>query len=338
MHRRTFLTVLTSGLAGVGGCSAPVQYTPEDSPVSEWVRDGSNPVIGGNTATKNQAGFGGIIHARTILDQPIEEWYFYWAGHDGGGIWLSTAPDLRGVWTTRGQLFVATDVGGGKHVSSPYPVMTPQGDLRLYFHRALVKNGAWCQETDLVRMDTTSGTTVESQPVTVLSAPQDDSWDGFERAYMQVVYDSDKGLYRAVYQGRDKETTTPGLGYAESNDGREWMVRDRPMYYNSQVQDDSKEAFIGGPHLLQIDGRWWVFYQDRARAGDGPEGVYALPLDYRDSRVEDGVPVLTGEQSWTNGESVHVVDHIWQSGTLHLFYADSTEGREQKIGVATQSR
>ncbi|MGB9961580.1 hypothetical protein ACOZ32_05135 [Halobacterium sp. MBLA0001] len=269
------------------------------------------------------------MHASNHIKNPIDNWYFYWAGHDGGGIWLSTAPNLNGPWTVHDQLFTANDVLGNGHISSPYPVVDQASDrILLYYHSHRGNKG---QSTAVAELDLDKGTELRTQPSWIFDLPGD-RWDGNERSYLKVLQ-THSGEFIGVYQGRDASNSTPGFGFGTSSDGINWSISSHPAYYNSQVQD--KSGFIGGPHLLPLNGEIYLLYQDRARPNDSPEGIYVLPWEKRDHRVSDGKLVLAAEQSWTNDESLHVVDHVFEGDTLYLFYADSTAQGTQSIGFAT---
>lgn len=312
-----------------------------DSPFHElkWDRFDENPIITGRPETHEQAGFGGIVDARRCFEDPVDDWYFYWAGHDKGGIWLSTATSVCGPWTVHGRVFDVTDLGGTSgHVSSPYPVYVPSHEaVFLYYHRAHYADDGetWIQDTHYATVSNDRGATVRAHHGEALPARANGSWDGEERSYLKVCR-TESGLF-GVYQGCDHDCRTPKIGFANSEDGVDWRVRDSPLFDNSDIYTTNRTDFVGTPHLTTVDGSRRVLLQWIPTADDEPAGIYSLDLAKRDADAVSPELVLSAEQEWTEGQSLHVVDITVHEGTVYLFYSDSARDDEQHIGIVTSS-
>jgi len=360
MKRRALLhTAGSAGVAALAGCTSRgdprVQNTTQDTitaettsrgggekiqtplPDLEWGRHSTNPLIEGRDETQQQAGFGGIVHTPNHFENPIDEWYFYWAGHDKGGVWLSTAPSPRGPWTAHGRVFDISDLGEDYgHVSSPYPAYNPIEDsVYLYYHKAHYINGGddWVQDTHYAALSNEEGTTVQSHHGEALAANANGRWDEEERSYLKILRTDDQ--YIGVYQGCDHECRTPKIGFCESADGEEWTLRDTPLFGTSELYTEAQTAFSGTPHLTTLDGTPRVLFQ-WIPANDGTQpGIYSLNLSERDA--ESVVPefVFGAEQEWTKNQPVHVVDLLVHDETVYLYYSDSAGDDEQHIGVAS---
>ncbi len=329
MNRRHLLQIGSGiGVISLGGCLGN----------SEWERSSENPIIEGRAETQQQAGFGGIIYAPTHFQRPIDEWYFYWAGHDKGGVWLSTAPTPKGPWTTYGNVFDISDLGEQYgHVSSPYPVAHHSGEILLYYHKAHYINGGstWVQDTHYATIEPQTGAAVEMHHGEALSSPADGSWNEEERSYLKVSQ-CDEG-YVGVYQGCDHECRTPKLGLARSNNGREWTLKNQPLFASSSLYDADRSQFVGTPHLEVVDEHPRVLFQWIPESQGKPSGIYRLPLSEHDAEQVTPEFIFGAEQNWTKGQSLHVVDDIVHEGTKYLFYSDSAGDNQQHIGVATKS-
>src|SRR5690554_6283788 len=84
--------------------------------------------------------FPSIFHAGQYLDDPLGEWYLYYAPHENpGGIALAYADNLAGPWTEYANNPLISNNWAPhynvSHISSPDAVWNPaRGEMMMYFH------------------------------------------------------------------------------------------------------------------------------------------------------------------------------------------------------------
>lgn len=298
-----------------------------------------NPIIVGREDTLGQAGYPSPIKMDGIIDNPIDKYYLYWAGHDGGGINLSTAPHPLGPWTDRGVLFTAADMGGGHHVSSPDVVFFPElSELRMYYHRAYTRttDNKWVQETEYAVTPLSGDGTVWTKQGTVISAPYDGRFDEKETSYARIKK-MPNGKYVIVYQGRDSEGNAPGFGIIVSDNGVDGQRSLNPLFYQSQYGDAyNPTTFNGGtPYVFTYKGVPWLLYADRTVT---PCVMRATPLIELYTLEPKITTLLELSQGWeTPGGSLEGGAILKDDNMMYLYYHHTTLGQSpntKSIGVA----
>lgn len=296
---------------------------------TEWTKL-EEPVIVTDQTVGNQAAYPSVLHAGKFLDDPLDEWYLYWAGHDGGGIRLHTAPALTGPWTPYrwNPVFDAADMGGGDHVSSPCAVWNPDGEvLHMYYHRAHSEPEAFVQDTEVAT--STDGLSFDSVD-TALYSQLDGSWDEQERSYFEVFRDG--GNWFGVYQGRDRANNNTGLGWAWSSDGIDWETLRSPLF--SEAYDGDEYVFPSSPSITEFGGDIWVLV-GLYEADAVNQSIRAMRIDSVEQRgVSNVKTVFEPTLSW-EGAGVTTPRAYYHDDRLYMFYAGKEENPlGLRIGLA----
>lgn len=308
----------------------------------DWRADPDNPLIEGPETTDKGACFGHVIHAETVLDDPIDDWYFYWAPYKGGGdegIYLSTAPEIDGPWSESTHLFSKEDVGGGDHISSPWPVWDPANErMNLYYHRNIRYQGPQVSEV-VFSSDGVTGFT-DGDPVSILPEKTDGSWDEDERSYLKVI--RWQGGWIGLYQARDRLRNQHGIGWARSADGVNWEASPYPLFYNCQyANSDGQDGSGSSGTPFVVNGRLTVIYQTGTpgEPEDQQQQPYALPWDRRNQPVlGSGEPLgLTPTQEWEGGSNARKIESLLgpYRGRIWAFYHSLTPEGRHAIGLAS---
>ena len=307
-------------------------YELSGSGFPRFTKNATNPVVLGNAQTQDQAGFSTVICTDGIIASPINKFYMYWAGHDGGGIWLSTAPHPLGPWTTHGQVITDRsmydsqseyDNQPGPHISSPEVIFMPELNiLRMYFHRAF--GGQFTEYCH-----SANGLTWTKQPGRITTYSLDGSWNENETSYLRVVRLNE--VYYATYQGRDRRANVKGLGFGISNDGITFKWSDMPLFYNTQFKDEyTPHADLGGaPCLVNLKGQLWVFFGD----GVTNRTIKASPVNDPFERYPLVKSVLLSTETWEGG-MVESPNCLYHEGYLYMYYNGQNPDRKRAIGVS----
>lgn len=297
--------------------------------------DSGNYLFLPTETTGYQAGYTSVIRMDDKIANPIDNFYMYWAGHDGGGIRLSTAPHPLGPWTqypSPSQSLLNDDYFGDyTHISSPSIVYhNKQKKFYLFYHGALMTN-AEVQST--WRAESIDGLTF-TNPIEVFSCPRDGSWDGEERSYFRVI--PAKGKWLAVYQGRGRQATDghAHIGYAESEDLLNWSKLSHPLWYDNQFTNypngwELREFLGGSPCLLNYQGVLWVFYAN----GTTVREIYCAPLDLEARNVK---PIKVIENPpWSGANGLEGVNFLTYENKLYMFFHDYDDPTlYRRVGVA----
>lgn len=290
----------------------------------EW-EDKGGPIIDHSTSSSpDGATYPTILNAGVALDNPIDQYYMYWSGHDTPcGMELSTAPHPWGPWTFHSTVIPGDQFGGG-HVASPSALVDPSNDrLNLYVHSN--DDG---QQSYLMAAPLTGDGTTFTEVSTVLACPFDSTWDEQERSYLKVRRIGT--TYWGVYQGRDVSNNIPGIGVCYSFDGETWQTDASPAFDNTQWMDYQPRSYQGGsPSLSTVGNIPYIHYGDR---GD-PSAARALPLADKDRALfQPGEEVMT-VPSWSSSSGINVHE-FWTDEQYIYAYYYVAEGLETEIGVA----
>ncbi|WP_181444512.1 hypothetical protein [Bacillus sp. 03113] len=290
-------------------------------------------------STENQASYASVIRMDNKVENPLDKFYMYWAGHDGGGIRLSTAPDPSGPWAFYPDIdtplindtFFDTQMGGvSGHISSPCIVFDElTNKFYLYFHRLYgspARQSTW-------RAESVDGLTF-SNPIEVIPCPLNGTWDGVERTYFRVI--RYKGKWVGVYQGRNSGSDQHAhIGYAESSDGVNWNRLSHPLWYDNQFQNFTDSfnlvGFLGGsPCLLELQGTLWCFFV----SGQSVRNIYAAPIESLNQREVTPMKIME-IPSWALSGGLESPNFLSYNNKLYMFFHDydNTDLR-RRIGVA----
>jgi len=272
--------------------------------------DKGEAIIDGSSLD-GSAGYPCFTHGPSLVDNPIDEWYCYWSGHNDNGIVLSTAPELWGPWTSQGS--VLSD-GAGTQTASPWVIPEISNtNLRLYYHSDEVPLPGSQQTKYATASATGDGTSWTIQGPTLEPNSRSSEWDRTERTYTKVYREGNEWL--AVYQGRDDGSNAAGIGVAWSDDGLNWTTETTPAYLNNQFDGADHSTFLGGsPALSTFGGRRDILYSDTTA-----EEIRVAPFDARDRPLNTAETVF-GVPSWASGPSVHPAAPIIDGQYLYLGY------------------
>lgn len=252
--------------------------------------------------------FPSVFHAGRYLENPLGEWYIYYAPHeDPGGISFMYADNIEGPWTE----YVANPVIANvwsphysvPHVSSPDAAWNAEaGRLFMYFHGANSET-RWAESDDGINFDY-GGLAVDNS----MGGP-----DVTETSYARVFPHPDTASsynYAMFYMGNERDNIRR-IRLAESTDGREWTVD--PDYV---VEPGSEEgANVSAADLWLWNGQLYVVYH----ASSGKS--YARTIDSTLRNV-GSQPILLHESSGNGDDTGRVASPLLvplQDGT-YLFY------------------
>lgn len=299
----------------------------------KFTKYASNPVVQGNTQTQNQAGYCSVICTDGIITAPIDKFYMYWAGHDGGGIWMSTAPHPLGPWTTHGQIIKDVDMypnqtdynnTPGAHISSPEIIYVPELNvIRMYFHRYTLSG----QLTEYAH--STNGLAWTKQSGEITKIDWDGSWVENELSYFRVCKLGE--VYYGTFQGRDTKQNVKGMAFGISNDGVKFDWSRVPLFYNTQFKDeyDPMGDIGGAPALLNLKGQLWLFFGD----GNVTRTIKASPLTNPFERHPLVKTILAPTETWEAGK-LESPNFLYHEDHLYMYFNGQTSTLERSIGVS----
>lgn len=252
--------------------------------------------------------FPSIFHAGEHFEDPLGEWYLYYAPHDApGGISLMYADSPEGPWTE----YEANPIIANQwlphydtvsHVSTAETFWHPEEEqLFLYFHG----------ENTTTRFATSEdGINFEYGDTAVTN---DDGGPGTsETSYARVFEHPDETSaynYAMFYMDNTPENIRR-IRLAESVDAREWDVREEPLVIPGAAEGQN----VSSANLWEWDGQLYVIYHAssgkiHARATNGSFTELGPTLDLHEA---SGVGADTGR--------VAAPDIITVDGKTYLFY------------------
>ncbi|KAG4272706.1 hypothetical protein FPRO04_10448 [Fusarium proliferatum] len=256
----------------------------------------------------NEFIFPSIFHAGEYLDDPLGEWYLYYAPHENpGGISLVYSDSLEGPWKEYPNNPVIANKWDSHysvpHVSSPDASWNSDaGRMFLYFHGDNTQT-RWAESSNgvdfryggvAVNNQMSGSNTTESSYARVFAHPNPAS----------------KYNYAMFYMANEKDNRRK-IRLAESVDGRKWTV------------DSDYVVQPGGPEGTDVSGaNYWTWNGQAYVVYHGSSGkIYARTIDQtlRDVGAE---PILL-YQSRGKGEDVGRVaapDIASYGGNTYLFY------------------
>lgn len=298
-------------LAAFVALVAPAQAETAPPP-PDWPEFGYQGVITDKSEMDynptNEFIFPSIFHAGAHLDDPLGEWYLYYAPHDNpGGLSLMFADSLEGPWTEYAQNPVITNEWAPyysvPHVSSPDAIWNSEaGRMFLYFHGSNSQT-RWAETDDGVTFDY-GGLALDN----AMGGP-----NVTETSYARVFEhpDPDSGYaYAMFYMGNEKDDIRR-IRLAESVDGRTWSVD--PDYVVAPGAEEGQN--VSGGNLWEWNDQLYVIYH--ASSGNS----YARTIDATLRDVGDQ-PILLHTASGL-GEDVGRIaapEIVSDQGQTYMFY------------------
>ncbi|GEL95178.1 hypothetical protein [Cellulomonas composti] len=244
--------------------------------------------------------FPSVLHAGAYLDDPLGEWYLYYAPHeDPGGIALMVADDLGGPWTPApGNPLISTDwpsLSAVSHVSSPDAVWDAVHEqVVLFFHG----------ENDVTRWATSrDGRTFEPGGVAVRAS--DLGAQSSEASYARVFPDpADPDAWAMLVMERTS-TGDRQIRVLRSVDLHTWVPEAEPL-----VVPPAGHSVSGANWVRLADGDWVVYHDDTGQVlglpvssalratGDARRVIGPDELPACDGRAAAPEPVVDDGRLW----------------------------------------
>ncbi|KAF7557895.1 hypothetical protein G7Z17_g274 [Cylindrodendrum hubeiense] len=251
--------------------------------------------------------FPSVFHAGYYLDEPLGEWYLYYAPHDNpGGVSLMYSDSLEGPWTEYASNPVISNVWAGHysvpHVSSAMAFWNPDaGRLFVYFHGSNSVT-RWAETDDGVTFDY-GGIAVRNS----MGGP-----NVTESSYARVFFHPDPSEYKYAmfYMGNELDNVRR-IRLAESHNGRDWVVD--PDYVVAPGPEEG--ANVSGANLWEWNDQLYVVYH----ASSGK--TYARTIDSSLREVGE-VPILLHKASGVGDDVGRVAspDIVTFEEETYLFY------------------
>ncbi|MEJ1089083.1 hypothetical protein WDU99_12240 [Microbacterium sp. Mu-80] len=219
-----------------------------------------------------------MFHAGEHLDDPLGEWYVYYAPHDApGGINVMYADSLDGPWTHyEGNPIVKSTWDGHydvSHVSSPDVAWNDDaGEVFLYFHGE--------NNTDRYA---TSADGLSFDYGGVVMTTQQFGQNATETSYNRVFENPfpENGWEYAMYFMVNDTSNVRRIGLAYSHDMISWEAQPGWVVEPTAVEG----ANVAGPELWEWNGTYYVLY------GSSVGTIFAKQVD-RDLRgIGDPIPL-----------------------------------------------
>lgn len=256
--------------------------------------------------------FPSVFHAGAHLEDPLGEWYVYYAPHDDpGGINLMYADSLDGPWTQHEASPVVANQWEGiydvPHVSSPDAVWNA-ADRRmyLYFHGDNTVT-RYATSTDGVTF-TYGGEAVTTEMVDAAQPGR----HATETSYARVFRNPDRSsrqrwgmLFMTNY-----DTNVRHINLAYSRDGRDWQVEPEPVVTPGPVEGTN----VSAADLWQWKGQHYIVY------GATVGTVLARPVDRTLTDVGEPEPLYVPQPAPPEAGRATSPQIVRADGTLHLIY------------------
>lgn len=252
--------------------------------------------------------FPSIFHAGEYLDDPLGEWYLYFAPHeDPGGIVLMYADSPEGPWTENTNNPIISNVWDDhydvSHVSSPDATWNAETEeVFLYFHGensetryAHSSDGVEFTYGDRVVWNEMGGPDVtESSYARVFEHPDPNSEFNYGMFYMANEQDDIRRIR-----------------LAESIDGADWTVDPEYVVVPGDVEGDN----VSSADLWEWNGQLYVIYHASS------ENAYARTIDKTLRNVGEN-PILLHQSSGEGDDTGRVAapEILTHDGDTYLFY------------------
>ncbi|PWD49915.1 hypothetical protein C8046_03685 [Serinibacter arcticus] len=306
------LAATALGLAGVAAVATPAAAETAPPPAG-WPEFGYQGVITTKDADTiwnptDEFIFPSVFHAGAHLEDPLAEWYLYYAPHDDpGGISLRYSDSLEGPWTEYAANPVVENVWDPyysvPHVSSADAIWNEQaGRMFLYFHGSNSQT-RWAETDDGVTFDY-GGLAVDN----AMGGP-----NVTETSYARVFEHPDPDspyAFGMFYMGNERDDIRR-IRLAESVDGRTWTVD--PDYVVAPGVEEGRNVSSGD--LWEWNDQLYVIYH----ASSGKS--YARTIDPTLREVGE-TPIVLHEASGIGDDVGRVAapQVVTDGGETYLFY------------------
>ena len=256
--------------------------------------------------------FPSVFHAGAHLEEPLGEWYVYYAPHDDpGGINLMYADSLDGPWTQyEGSPVISNqwgDIYDVPHVSSPDAVWNAaEQRMYLYFHG----------DNTVTRYATSAdGVTFEYGGTAVTTELVDAAQPGrhaTETSYARVFPNPDRSSRQrwAMLFMTNYDTNVRHINLAYSRDGQDWEVEPEPIVTPGPVEGTN----VSAADLWQWKGQHYIVY------GATVGTILARPVDRTLTEVGEPEPLFVPDPAPPEAGRATSPQIVRADGTVHLFY------------------
>ncbi|SKC58888.1 DUF1349 domain-containing protein [Krasilnikoviella flava] len=320
--RRIVAGLALAALVGLGaaapGVAAPAGHPDAGPPPAELpVFTSTGPIVDPDDETlpHNPNGefiFPSVFHAGAHLEDPLGEWYVYYAPHDDpGGINLMYADSLDGPWTQYEGSPVVSNQWEGiydvPHVSSPDAVWNAaEQKMFLYFHG----------DNTVTRYATsTDGLTFDYGDEVVTTEMVDAAQPGrtaTETSYARVFRNPDRRSPDrwAMFFMTNYADNVRHINVATSPDGKDWEVQPEPIVSPGTAEGTN----VAAADLWTYRGRNYVVY------GSTVGTIFAREVDARTWTAGDPQALYIPGQAPPEAGRATSAQIVRDRGTLHLLY------------------
>jgi hypothetical protein len=282
-----------------------------------------------------------IINAEK-LPNAIDKYYMYGTSPDSG-IYLFTAPDIKGPWSPHGLINLTSQ--SSDHLSLPEAIIIEEKDEAgnvtpvVYLYYGIISE--WYQATAVaVSYDGINFTEVKN-PIIPLASSEIKFYSDALR-YMRIFKDGNK-LYGVFQSDNSCATVTTGYAHAVtalaySYDGIEWTLYDKPIFAN--VPDIIP---IGPftPALLRINNQFvLVFGNYPSSGGDG--NIWYAVSDELEPFSFELCGILINKEDFPYSSRVAAPQIFIENGKIYIIFSNEDKyqlhfGRNAKIYLAELS-
>ncbi|MCW4459964.1 DUF1349 domain-containing protein [Microbacterium sp. MPKO10] len=309
--------LIVTGFATTTVPSAVAAVPEDENPLPVFTLDG--PIIDKDNVDTWNPGhefiFPSVFHASEYLDEPLAEWYVYYAPHDApGGINLMYSDSLDGPWTQYESNPLIRKTWGDNydvsHVSAPDAVWNDEtGELFLYFHGENTTD-RYATSTDGVTFDYGG----------VVMTTEQFGQDATETSYNRIFENPfpANGWEYAMFFMVNDTTNVRRIGLAYSHDMVNWEAQPGWVVEPGVAEGTN----VAGPEIWQWDGKTYVLY------GSSTGTIFAKQLDSSLHSFGESLPLYvpgatppqdgraSSPQIITVGDKTHMIFEIGgRSGT-----------------------
>ena len=202
--------------------------------------------------------FPSVFHAGIYLEDPLAEWYIYYAPHDApGGINLMYSDSLSGPWTQYEQSPLISNNWPGiynvSHVSSPDAYWkADENTMYMYFHGENTTS-RYATSTDGIHF-TYGGSTVTTAAVNAAQPGRTATETSYGRVFAHP--DPSSGWQYAMFFMTNYSDNIRRINVAFSHNARSWTVQPNPIVNPG----DAEGTNVSGADLLRWNGEYYIAY------------------------------------------------------------------------------
>ncbi|MBD5786555.1 DUF1349 domain-containing protein [Cellulosimicrobium terreum] len=256
--------------------------------------------------------FPSVFHAGEHLEDPLGEWYIYYAPHDApGGINLMYADSLDGPWTQYEQSPVIANEWephySVSHVSSPDAFWNAdEGRMYLYFHGENTVS-RYATSSDGVTF-TYGGDVVTTEQVDAAQPGRSALETSYGRVFEMPEPTAERryGMFFMI----NYSNNVRHIGVAFSPDGRAWEVQPEPIVDPTDVEGTN----VSGADLWEWGGQHYIVY------GSTVGTIFARTIDPQLTATGDPQPLYVPAPAPPEAGRSASPQIVTADGETHLFY------------------